>query len=386
MARFKDVANVWSTIKELDVRDIREQAAQPCRIALVGQAGGDRDLLVQALTHGEQRFPPRDGAALDVLDIPMTRERGSDVSRADLVLLLLHGDAALSYDEFLAYEKVAVLPTPLLLVVVGGSTLPPASANVPAPDWVATPAVFLASLDDLIAVRKTLASAVIAALPEALHLPAARRLPGLRAEVARNLTTTVALSNATFAFTSGIPEMIPVLNLPLNAADMLILTKNQAILAYRIALAMGADSDFSAMIKELLPVIGGGFLWRQLARQLVGLIPGVGLLPKVAVSYAGTYATGIVAWRWYERGELLSRAALQKTLQEALVEGRERARALMPSNSGASDAADPASPPRRPKFWRRLLERVGKLRPGKRKSTISPPGSAETIKSLPLDS
>ncbi len=386
MARFKDAANVWSTIKELDVRDIREQAEQPCRIALVGQAGIDRDLLARSLTQPALRFPARDGAALDVLDIPMNRERGSDVSRADLVLLLLHGDTALSYDEFLAYEKVAVLPTPLLLVVVGGSSLPPSSANVPAPDWVATPAVFLASLDDMIAVRKTLASAIVAALPEELHLPAARRLPGLRAEVVHNLITNVALSNATFAFTSGIPEMIPVLNLPLNAADMLVLTKNQAILAYRIALAMGADGDFSAMIKELLPVIGGGFLWRQLARQLVGLIPGVGLLPKVAVSYAGTYATGIVAWRWYERGELLSRAALQKTLQEALVEGRARARALVRTKSSPSDAADPASAPKPPTLRHRIAERIRRLLPRKRKPAVTPPESAATVKSLPLDS
>jgi uncharacterized protein (DUF697 family) len=384
VARFKDVANVWSTIKELDVRDIRDQAEQPCRIALVGQAGVERDLLARSLTQGALRFPPRNTAALDVLDIPMTRERGSDVSRADLVLLVLHGDTALSYDEVLAYEKVAVLPTPLLLVVIGGSSLPSASANVPAPDWVATPAVFLASLDDMLAVRKALAHAIVAALPETLHLPAARRLPGLRAEVAHSLITQVSLSNATFAFTSGIPEMIPVLNLPLNAADMLVLTKNQAILAYRIALAMGADGEFSAMIKELLPVIGGGFLWRPLARQLVGLIPGVGLLPKVAVSYAGTYATGIVAWRWYERGELISRAALQKILQEALVEGRERARALIPAKSPASAAA--AAAPQRRSLRRRLVDRIRQLLPGKRQPAASPPESAETVKALPLDS
>ena len=33
-------------------------------------------------------------------------------------------------------------------------------------------------------------------------------------------------------------------------------------------------------------------MFRQLARQLVGLIPVVGILPKVAVAYGGTWAIG----------------------------------------------------------------------------------------------
>lgn len=378
MARFKDMANVWSTIKELDVGDIRDQAEYPCRIVVVGQPGQNRDLVVRALTRNAYRFPSRDGTALDVRDLPLTREHGSDISRADLVLLLLRGDQGLSYDEFLAFEKVAVLPPPLLLVVSGSTSVPTPTANVPTPDWATFPVVFLPTLDEA-PMRKSLANAVIAALPEALQLAAARKLPGLRAEVARDLTAKVALSNATFAFTSGLPEMIPVLNLPLNAADMLVLTKNQALLAYRIALAMGADGDFSAMIKELLPVIGGGFLWRQLARQLVGLIPGVGLLPKVAVSYAGTYVTGTIAWRWFERGELLDRADLKAIVQEALTEGRERANTLLRSQSAPTTPATP----KQPTLLQRILGRVRKIIPGGKKP-VPAANQAETATNSPV--
>ena len=48
-------------------------------------------------------------------------------------------------------------------------------------------------------------------------------------------------------------------------------------------------------------MIGGGFLLRQGARQLVGLIPVAGIVPKVAVAYAGTLAIGkaVVAWATY---------------------------------------------------------------------------------------
>jgi hypothetical protein len=45
-------------------------------------------------------------------------------------------------------------------------------------------------------------------------------------------------------------------------------------------------------------VIGGGFLFRQLARELVGLIPIAGVAPKVAVAYAGTWAIGRAVGMW----------------------------------------------------------------------------------------
>jgi hypothetical protein len=45
-------------------------------------------------------------------------------------------------------------------------------------------------------------------------------------------------------------------------------------------------------------MLGGGLVFRQLARQLVGLIPVVGIVPKVAVAYGGTCMIGraVVLW------------------------------------------------------------------------------------------
>ena len=387
MARLNDVANIWNTVKELDVRDIREQAEQPCRIALIGERNESRSRIAHILTSGADRFPPRGGSALDVLDLPLTRERGADLGRADLLILVLSGDQALSYDAFLAYEKLAVLPVPLVLVVVGRADLPTPAPSVPTPDWAAAPAVFLAHTDNDETIRKRVGAAIVETLPESLVLAAARRLPGLRAAAARAIIANVSLSNATYAFTTGLSEIIPVLNLPLNAADMIVMTKNQAILVYRIGLAMGADGEFSTMIKEIMPVIGGGFIWRQLARQLVGLIPVVGLLPKVAVSYAGTYATGVVAARWYEHGELLSRAAIQTVMRDALDEGRRRGQALLQSrkNNAAApiDAAPailpaPASATKQPNLLRRISRRIRDALPGKRKRAAKPTKPAQS--------
>ena len=89
-----------------------------------------------------------------------------------------------------------------------------------------------------------------------------------------------------------------MLTAPLNLGDMVVLTKNQLMMCYRLALAAGRDDEPRAMMTEIIGVLGSGVLFRQAARQLVGLIPIAGLLPKVAISYAGTYAIGkaMVAW------------------------------------------------------------------------------------------
>ena len=170
---------------------------------------------------------------------------------------------------------------------------------------------------------------IVERLPVDQRVAAARRLPGLREVAARMVIADTSFSNASYALTSALPELIPVLNLPLNAADMLVLTKNQALMVYRIGLAFGAPADFQAQMREIMPVIGGGFFWRQMARQLIGLVPGFGLVPKVAVAYGGTYATGQAAALWFSRGEVLSRGALRRLYQQAMQLGRQRAAELL---------------------------------------------------------
>jgi hypothetical protein len=76
-------------------------------------------------------------------------------------------------------------------------------------------------------------------------------------------------------------------------------------------------------------VIGGGFLFRQGARQLVGLIPVVGIVPKVAVAYAGTLAIGRAVVAWAAHGQALEPGAIKKLYRQALSRGKEVAQALV---------------------------------------------------------
>jgi hypothetical protein len=101
-------------------------------------------------------------------------------------------------------------------------------------------------------------------------------------------------------------------------------------------------------MREVLPVIGGGFFWRQIARQLVGLIPGFGILPKVAVAYAGTYTTGQAATRWYRNGDVLSQDALKRLYRQASMLGRRRAADLVTGHQNGAQ---------QPSLLRRLFKR-----------------------------
>jgi uncharacterized protein (DUF697 family) len=218
------------------------------------------------------------------------------------------------------------LALPMVIAICGVSA--PGDPGQPRPEFAQARIVVLPDLTAPEAVE-ALAGAILERLPAERHLAAARAVPGLRFNYARELVNSIAFSNATYAFASAIPEQIPLLSLPFAAADLIVLTKNQALMVYRLALAHGAPPDFQARMAEIAPVVGGAFVWRQLARTLVGLIPVWGVVPKVAVSYAGTYATGMAAWRWFADGQILSRERLKELADESLRVGRERAEALV---------------------------------------------------------
>jgi hypothetical protein len=83
------------------------------------------------------------------------------------------------------------------------------------------------------------------------------------------------------------------------------------------------------LIGEILGVLGGGLLFRQLARQLVGLIPVVGLVPKVAIAYGGTWAIGRAVVLWATEGREVSQDLVRSLSNEGLQRGRTVAARLV---------------------------------------------------------
>ena len=184
----------------------------------------------------------------------------------------------------------------------------------------------------------------------------ARHLPAFRAAVSHSLIDDTALANAVYSFGSGIVEVAPIADVPMNVADIVILTKNQAMMAYKMALAMGMTAEFGQIMPQLAAVVGAGFLLRQTARGLVGLIPGFGLIPKVAIAFAGTYATGEVIYRWCAFGERVTGTAMKSLYDAAIARGKTIARTLRNRNK-SSEATVEQKAGRKinpPAFWNRF--------------------------------
>ncbi len=351
--RLGDLSGVWSTIRELDVSEIREEAEAPVTVAVIGSAAA-RPPLVRALRGRPGRFPTSGPDPLMEYDELLRGDRPRELQNASLIVWAIDGAQPAAPEQQRTADQLMMVAAPVAVVCLGGQRLPRMAAGEQL-DLGGLPVIFVPETTPE-KIAETVLPALAEHLPAEQRVAAARRLAGLREAVAREIIGDTSFSNATYALTSAIPEMIPLLNIPLNAADLLVLTKNQALMVFRLGLAYGAPGDFQALMREILPVIGSGFVWRQMARQLVGLIPGFGIVPKVAVAYAGTYAAGQAAAIWYSRGEALSKGALQQLYKQAITIGRQRAADLV-ARRRSKETEEPGAADVAPKQPRRGLRR-----------------------------
>ncbi len=181
-----------------------------------------------------------------------------------------------------------------------------------------------------------IASALVGSTRPEARISLARGFAWARTQAFLATVDETARANASYAFTTGLAETVPVLSAPLAIGDMLVLTKNQLIMSYRIALGAGRDGDPRELIGEIIGVLGSGLLFRQAARSLVGLLPVVGLVPKVAFAYGGTYAIGRAMMAWATEGRAVTADAVKRYTSEGLARGRRIARSL---NAGTKASA-----------------------------------------------
>ena len=113
----------------------------------------------------------------------------------------------------------------------------------------------------------------------------AARLPVLREPVVDELISAASLQNAKFAAAVWIPGV-----------DMPILTLNQARMVLRIAVAHGHELG-RERLADIAGVVGAGFGFRTVGRQLVGMVPFAGWATRGAIAYGGTRAIGEAARR-----------------------------------------------------------------------------------------
>jgi uncharacterized protein (DUF697 family) len=238
--------------------------------------------LVGALTEGS------DPAALrDLTGREVTRY---DLQGAALLLYIVEGAAPTPEDE-----KVLKLAdrsdVEAVCVLVGAAERPfdvpfvKASSVILAPEGQAPPVDELAEL--------------IAALTAEDGYGLAARLPALRPAVVGAIVRQFSRQNGIL----GVAVFVP-------GADFPVITLNQLRMVFRMAAAYGEEID-RERIPEILAVIGAGLGFRTIAREALGLVPGLGWAIKGGVAYVGTKALGKAASAYFEQGGVdgLARAA-----------------------------------------------------------------------------
>lgn len=148
-----------------------------------------------------------------------------------------------------------------------------------------------------------------------------RWYPGFRDAAATAIINETSRANAQFTLMTAVPSAIPVIgSFAMAGADMIVLTKNQLLMAIKLAAVHGKPfGDKKAIIKDLMPVIGSGFIWRSLAREAIVFLPfAAGTIPRVAIAFAGTYTTGRAVDAYYRFGKKPTGTQLNDYYQQAM--------------------------------------------------------------------
>jgi uncharacterized protein (DUF697 family) len=165
-----------------------------------------------------------------------------------------------------------------------------------------------------------------------VEIAVGRRLPVLRTTVAAKLTRDAALNALKVSGASALVDNLPVvgafLGAFISAGDMMAITGIQMMLMLQIRATFGKDPDV-AHLWELLPIVGGGFGWRALARELSGFIPVGGVIIKSAIAYAGTIVVGEGATFFELHGRHMSKVDAAKVYEDARKSAQSFARDVL---------------------------------------------------------
>lgn len=297
-------------------------ARRPFKFFVCGDPGLLSDLRAVMLAgHDGATIPIEAAAALETLDL----QRGVDTTDARAVIC-----AARPTDRgSLELQRLIALRLPVFVLIVdreaAGSTGP---AQPPPAGGAEEYVVNTIAID---ALRGRFLPHLIESC-KGIEVAVGRQLPALRDTVAVKLTRDASMAALKVAGASAVVDHVPVLGIVLGAfvsgADMFAITGIQMSLMLNIGAAYGRDPDLSQMW-ELLPVVGGGFGWRALARELSGFIPVGGVFIKAAIAYAGTTVVGEGVAFFYRNGRQMNREDASRIYDDAKASAMTFARDLL---------------------------------------------------------
>lgn len=268
--------NTWDVLKEVSAEGVRREAACPFVLALAGAPDAvqaARAAIVGALPSDE--VTANAAEHLLTLSPPYSLEDEVRLRHADLLLSLANGPRL---TEFRPADTIVV--------------------------------------DD----PAELIEQVTAHRPD-LCVPLGRRFPQFRPAASERLIQGVSRVNAEFAAISSLATAFPGLApfFPfVSGADLVMLTKNQVLMIFRLAAIHNQDLELGSRLRELLPAAGAALGWRTLARGAAAVLPGpFGLAAKTAVAFTATYLTGRAAQVWFAEGRMPSREDMAELREEA---------------------------------------------------------------------
>lgn len=306
MAVIGNVAQFWRLTRELDIHALREAFERSVSIRVLGSD-------ITAAQRVARLIEP-DPLASEVT-AAVLGENGRE--HADLYVIAIGGPLEQAARRQLS--DLSVSETPLVLVQLETST---------------EMLVLGVAQERIVQVEPTMAddqtrdrlfTTLVRAAPEVM-LSAGRRHILLREPVAEHLIRDTSRVNAQFAALSSLPANLPLIGgLVGDMADMIVLTKNQLLLLFKLAGLYGRDLRLGRqLLAEILPVVGGAFFWRSTARALVGLLPTMlGLVPKTIVAYTGTYMVGQLARYYYRYGHRPPPEIVKELREEGMRVARE---------------------------------------------------------------
>jgi uncharacterized protein (DUF697 family) len=313
------MANIWRIIRDVDLEVIRRNALRPVELWIVAETEPDGRAVRHIFTSSDSDHP-----SVRVVTPASTDASGPLPTAVIFVTRSLDLTPAMAATRDVLRARAVPAMT-----VLAGQTGPIASAPRVGEDG----RVAVTALDE--SATTPIRATLLALFNDDRRLALARHLPAIREPLFQALTNETAQANASFALTTGLAEVVPVLTVPLALGDVVVLTKNQLLLGYRIVLAAGRDGEPRKLLGEIVGVLGGGLLFRQIAREMVGLVPIAGLPLKIAVAYSGTWAIGKAMALWATEGRTITADALRTMTAEGLERGRTLANRMLTSRSAS---------------------------------------------------
>lgn len=323
MPAASDARNIFSLVRKgIDVRAIHVHVRKPFRFLLCGDPALIAELRSLLLSGHDETVPSEAAACLETIRPNSPLVTNPAEVRA-IVFLGRAGDLAGA-----PLDALATLRVPILALTVDPEAAPAAPQSPPAAGkWseYVVPAI----------ARDALRPRFFPHLVECaggVEIAVGRSLPVMRDSVAAKLTRDAAHNALKVSLASAVVDHIPVVGVVLgafaSAGDMVAITGIQVMLMLHIEAAYGRDPDMQRAW-QLLPVIGGGFGWRTLARELVGFVPVAGIAIKGAIAYAGTIVVGEGVTFFHENGRYMTKGQTSRLYERAKNDALRFARDLL---------------------------------------------------------